>query len=87
MHSLVSIRWLQMREELTAVRRKLGLVRILADQRRARHAIDAVNVMLDAQNLLAVEFHLDERFVPDRKPKITKFLVLAHEIGSRDPKG
>src|ERR1700751_5256757 len=72
---------------LTAVRRGLGLVRILADQCRTRHAIDAVNVMLDAKNLLAVKFHFDERFVLDRKPKITNFLVLAHKIGSRDPKG
>jgi hypothetical protein len=43
--------------------------------------------MLDAKNLLALESHLNERFVTGWKPKIANFLVMAHEIGSRDPKG
>jgi hypothetical protein len=58
----------------------------LSDKRRARRAIDAVRVVLDAENLPAVDSHVHQGLVLGGKPKVAYFLVLAHEIGSRDPK-
>src|ERR1700756_4590801 len=56
-------------------------------QRCVRHAIDAIDAMLDPKNLRAVEFHVHEGLIPGRKPEVADLLVFAHEIGSCDPKG
>src|SRR5215470_9485916 len=42
--------------------------------------------MLDKENFLAVEPHIHMSFVLGWKPKVADFFVLAHKIGSRDPK-
>ena len=60
---------------------------ILCDKRGRRHAVDAVNVVLDAEDLLAVESYLHEGLIPRGKPKVADFFVLTHEVGALDPKG
>ena len=60
---------------------------MLCDGRPGRDAIDALNVVLDAENFLAVESHVHESLIPRREPEIADFFVLAFEIGSLDPKG
>ena len=60
---------------------------MLCDKRGGRHAIDAVNVVLDAENFLAVESDVHEGLIPRGKPKVADFFVLTHEISSLDPKG
>src|SRR2546429_5440661 len=60
---------------------------MLCDKRGGSHAIDAVDVVLDTENFLAVESYLHEGLIPRGKPKVADFFVLTHEIGSLDPKG
>jgi len=60
---------------------------MLCHGRRRRHAIDALNVVLDAENFLAVEFHVHEGLIAHGEPEVADFFVLTHEIGSLDPKG
>ena len=57
------------------------------DQRGRRHAIDTVNVVLDAENFVAVESYVHEGLILRGKPKVADFFVLTHEISSLDPKG
>src|SRR4029077_2994812 len=45
------------------------------------------SIVIDANNLIAVESHVDEGFVPGWKPEVTDFLILTDEVGSGDPKG
>ena len=60
---------------------------MLCDKRGGSHAIDAVDVVLDTENFLAVESYLHEGLIPRGKPKVADFFVLTLEIGSLDPKG
>ena len=60
---------------------------MFCDDSRRRHAIDALNVVLDAENFLAVESHVHEGLIPRREPEVADFFVLTHEISSLDPKG
>src|SRR5215469_6172911 len=60
---------------------------MLYDRHGRRHAIDAVNVVLDAENFLAVESHLHEGLIHRGQPEVADFFVLTHEISSLDPKG
>ena len=59
---------------------------MFCDDGRRRHAIDAVNVVLDAKNLFAVESYVHEGLIPRGEPKVADFFVLTYEISSLDPK-
>src|SRR6516165_1563140 len=60
---------------------------MLSGKHRSRNAVDAVNVVFDAENFRAVESYVHGGLVPCGKPKVADFFELAHEIGPCDPKG
>src|SRR5215469_15900482 len=60
---------------------------MLSGKHCSRNAVDAVNVVFDAENFRAVESYVHGGLVPRGKPKVADFLELTHEIGPCDPKG